>query len=209
MASMRSPLLAVVLVVASGCLVGPTPGFGGDEPPPIPPRGYVARPCGFDLDKDGIVGELGDTGQLSECDFCDGVTQDPDGDGYAQPILYVHCDEGIDPEALTPQACTDPKAPCRTINRAMSEIPNTSVADEQGVVCFTGTCTKTVAVRSGRPHVATREQQGIEVRDLDYPGEPSMLIGWDVDDDGEYPPFDTDDEAILQPPPGEQSAALL
>lgn len=190
--------LLVTALVASSCLIGPTPGFD-DE---IPERGYVSRACGFDVDKDGIVGEPG------ECDFCDGITKDPDGDGYAQPILYVDCDEGIDPETLTSKACTNPNAPCRTINRAMDEIPNTSDADEQGVVCFSGTCRESVEVRSGRPHVVTREKQGLEVRAFDYPGEPSMLIGWDRDDDGEYPPFDTDDKAILHPPPGVQSSAL-
>ncbi len=236
---MRSRLSAAGLLVgvaATGCLVGPTPGFGGGdgtgggsssasagtstttssdgeggessttngEPMPlqIPARGYVERPCGFDVDRDGIVGEPG------ECDFCDGVTEDPDGDGYAQPILYVDCDAGLDPELLTPGACTDPEAPCRTIGRAMTDIPNTSASDEQGIVCFTGTCIESVAVHSGRPHVVTRAAQGIEVRDFDYPGEPSMLIGWDRDDDGEYPPFDDDDVARLQPPPGQQSAAL-
>lgn len=168
----------------------------GDEPQPLPlpPRGYQARACGFDFDHDGIVAEPG------ECDLCDGITADPDGDGYEQPLLYVDCDAGIDAEPGAADACRDPAAPCLTIARAILEVPQVgSNADEQGVVCFAGTCNEYVEVRSGQPEIATRPQRGIEVRDFDYPAKPSMLVGWDRDDDGDYPPHDDDDVAIIQP----------
>lgn len=170
----------------------------GDDPQPLPlpPRGYQSRPCGFDFDHDGEVAEPG------ECQICDGVTDDPDGDGFAQPILYVDCGAaGVDPPPGTDDACSDPDAPCRTIERALAMIPmSPDLFDDQGVVCFTGVCTEIVGIRSGAPMVATRPPRpGVEVRAFDYPAQPTMLVGWDTDADGEYPPFDEDDEAILRP----------
>jgi hypothetical protein len=221
---------AVVLTGASACLIEPTPGFGTDEssagtsaptsggssanddgitssvddsgtstgdgpqPLPLPPRGYQQRACGFDFDHDGEVAEP------DECSICDGATEDPDGDGFAQPIYYVDCGAGVDPVAGTDDACLDPGAPCKTIDRALAMIPTApDLFDDQGVVCFTGVCTGRVGMPSGEPMIATRPAQGIEVRAFDYPARPTMLIGWDTDADGEYPPFDEDDEAILRP----------
>lgn len=221
---------ALVLTGASGCLIEPTPGFGtdeassgsgasessaspttggttagvddtgtstgdGPEPLPLPPRGYQPRPCGFDFDHDGEVAEPG------ECEICDGITDDPDGDGFAQPIYYVDCGaDGVDPPPGTADACRDPGAPCKTIGRALALIPTSpDLFDDQGVVCFTGVCTEVAGMPSGEPMIATRPPQGLEVRAFDYPARPTMLIGWDTDADGEYPPFDEDDEAILRP----------
>ncbi|HET6585334.1 MAG TPA: hypothetical protein VFG69_17870 [Nannocystaceae bacterium] len=231
---------ALVLAGPLACLIEPTPGFGGDtssttgsttgaattttddgatavgdesggsstgiEPQPLdlPPRGYQPRPCGFDFDHDGIVAEAG------ECDICDGSTEDPDGDGYAQPLLYVDCDAGTDADAGVALACRDPAAPCRTIARAIVEVTHAGGNDdEQGVVCFAGTCNEYVEVRSGQPEIATRPPRGIEVRAFDYPAKPSMLVGWDRDDDEEYPPYDEDDVAILQPPVDAESVLRL
>ena len=47
------------------------------------PRGYTARPCGFDMNRNGVIGEPGDA------HVGDGVTTDPDGDGVNEDILYV------------------------------------------------------------------------------------------------------------------------
>jgi|GEM_PF-5985002 hypothetical protein len=47
--------------------------------------GYVARPCGFDLDRDG------DEGEPADCILGrEGVT-DPDGDGIDEVFIYVDC----------------------------------------------------------------------------------------------------------------------
>ena len=47
------------------------------------PRGYNARPCGFDMDRNGIIGDPNDA------HVGDGVTADPDFDGTDEDILYV------------------------------------------------------------------------------------------------------------------------
>ncbi len=173
----------------------------GDDPVlPLPPRGYQSRPCGFDFDKDGIVGERSPDPLLDECDICNGTTEDPDGDGFAQPMLYVDCDAGVDPDITITGACRDPVGPCKTINRANREIPFAGgPADEHGVVCFRGTCREMVEVRSGRPEIIARPATGIERRAFDYPAKPSMIVGWDSDADGDYPPHDADDVAVLEP----------
>ncbi|MEO1369296.1 MAG: hypothetical protein AAFX50_19125, partial [Acidobacteriota bacterium] len=44
-----------------------------------------------------------------------------------------------------------------------------------------------------RPFVRT----GRQVRDFELPADPSMLVGWDRDRDGIYPPKDPDDVAVL------------
>jgi len=55
-----------------------------------PTRGYVSRACGFDTNHNGVVGEAG------ECNYCDGVTADPDGDGVDEDINYISCDTSTD-----------------------------------------------------------------------------------------------------------------
>ena len=62
-------------------------------PPPPPPAagvGYHARPCGFDLNHNGIVGEA------TDCHVGDGSTTNPFGDGTAVNMLYVDCQNGSD-----------------------------------------------------------------------------------------------------------------
>ena len=45
------------------------------------PRGYTARPCGFDMNRNGILGEPAD--RL----VGDGATADPDGDGVNEDFF--------------------------------------------------------------------------------------------------------------------------
>ena len=42
-----------------------------------------------------------------------------------------------------------------------------------------------------------RTRSGSEARDFQYPNNPAMLIGWDKDNDGSYPPHDPDDTSVL------------
>ena len=53
-------------------------------------KGYHARPCGFDMDRDGVIGEQADA------HVGDGRTADPDGDGVNEDLIYVDADGGSD-----------------------------------------------------------------------------------------------------------------
>ena len=53
-------------------------------------KGYISRPCGFDMNRNGVLGEPGD--RL----VGDGRTRDPDGDGVEEDILYVDARAGSD-----------------------------------------------------------------------------------------------------------------
>jgi len=142
-------------------------------------RGYTARACGFDIDRDGQIGGSGDA------DVGDGVTTDPDGDGTDEDILYVDAADGND-------ASGDGSArrPYKTIQKALDECDGPGDGAED-IVCIHGTFRETVTFR----HSGVA---GHYIRDgFQFPDNPTMLIGWDKDDDGQYPPYDPDDEAVL------------
>ncbi len=151
-------------------------------------RGYTARACGFDMNRNGIVGEPED------CNVCDGTTTDPDGDGKAEDLLYIDANAGSDTEGNG-----TPQNPYRTIQ------PAGNVADGPGdgaedILCFRGTATTEQYITPGVAGVAgtyTVPKSGSQARDWLYPRNPTMLVGWDSDDDGAYPPFDPDDKAVL------------
>ncbi len=143
------------------------------------PRGYNARPCGFDMDRNGILGEANDA------HVGDGVTADPDGDGVNEDILYVDGYVGNDTTG-------DGSAgnPYKTVQKALNSCDGPGDGAED-IVAIYGTFHEELDLtRSGLT--------GYYVRDnFQFPNDPFMLIGWDKDNDGQYPPFDTDDEAVL------------
>ena len=96
---------------------------------PAGPRGYEGRPCGFDMNRNGVVGEPGD------CNVGDGVTLDPDGDGVAEDILYVDCNNGDDVGGDG-----SPANPFATIEHAFEQADGPADGAED-IVAFTGTCT--------------------------------------------------------------------
>ena len=168
------------------------------------PRGYQPRDCGFDMNRDGIVGGSGD------CDVCDGSANDGDGDGSAADVIYVSC--GGDPGGSytfytagtdTP-GCGSPTAPCLTIGYAFATIADGPSDGAEDIVCFRNLCTEeNLSPRSDGGGVAgtyTRTASGSDARSWELPSDPVMLVGWDVDDDGVYPPEDEDHAAILAPP---------
>ncbi len=66
---MRKTILFILLVIYPillGTLYGQT-------------RGYTARACGLDMNRNGIIGEAAD------CNVCDGTTTDVDGDAATVP----------------------------------------------------------------------------------------------------------------------------
>ena len=142
--------------------------------------GYAARACGFDMDRDGIIGEVGEDDQVG-----DGVTTDPDGDGVDEDIIYVDASSGNDTTG-------DGSAgnPYKTIQKAFD------VADGPG-----DGAEDIIAIAGVFQEELTLTQSGVAgyyIRDsFQFPDNPMMLIGWDKDGDGEYPPYDADDTAVL------------
>jgi len=156
-----------------------------------PARGYQARACGLDMNRNGILGEAAD------CKVCDGMTLDPDGDGDLEDMFYIDCGSGVDSAT-----CGSPTNPCRTIAYAWNERADGAGAGAgaEDILCFRGICTdeeNTAPGVSGDPGVYLKPREGSEVRDWQLPRNPTMLVGWDHDADGRYPPFDSDDTAVL------------
>jgi hypothetical protein len=154
-----------------------------------PPRGYQPRACGFDMDRDGRFGEPED------CRVCDGATADPDGDGIAEDMIYIDCGLGADSAS-----CGAPNSPCRTIRHAYSSRVDGPADGAEDILCFRGTCTTEDQLSppfGGVTGFYTVAAAGSEVRGWRYPANPTMLAGWDSDGDHSYPPFDTDDLAVI------------
>ncbi len=144
-----------------------------------PKKGYIARGCGFDANRNGVLGEPADRR------IGDDRTRDPDGDGVDEDLLYVDSQSGND-------ATGDgtPQQPFRTIQRALDAADGPQDGAED-IVCISGVFHETLVMRHGGV-------PGHYVRDgFQFPRHPAMIIGWDKDGDGEYPPFDNDDVAVL------------
>ena len=165
-----------------------------------PARGYNERPCGFDLDDDGEVGE-----PLDDCRVCDGSTTDPDGDGVDEDLIYVDCDSGSDAAG-----CGAPGSPCGSVAYALQSRMDGPGDGAEDIVCFTGTCAPrgVTPAFGGLTDVRTVPQSGSEARDFEIATNPAMLVGWDTDADGEYPPYDADDVAVLDGTGGVQAFTL-
>jgi hypothetical protein len=154
----------------------------------LPSRGYQERACGFDLNRNGVFGEAAD------CNICNGSTDGLDAGGVRQHQVYVSCNSGTDSAT-----CGSPGSPCRTINFAWNNrtaAPGSNAAD---IICFRGTCHEESIMPgvSGRPGTYLKPQSGSEARPFELPTHPTMLVGWDANHNGAYPPFDSADEAVL------------
>ena len=162
-------------------------------------RGYKARACGFDLDGDGIVGEAGD-----DCNICDGVTKDPDKDGKNEDLRYVDCDGG-----KNSASCGAPGDPCKSLHYTIKNRVDGPGDGAEDIICFTGRCVNEDYVQLGTSGIKgsqgngsgsgyyTRAKKGNEVRNFQYPQNPFMIVGWDRDNDGKYPPMDSDDKSVI------------
>ena len=159
-------------------------------PPAFAARGYAARACGLDLNKNGIVGEAAD------CTVCRGgaTNADVDGNGVADRQVYVSCGNG-----QNNTSCGAPNAPCNTIQYALSG-SNTGfagriqapAANQIQAVCFQGTCNEELNLtQDGAAGTFTRPATGSEAQNFEVPRFPFMIVGWDTDNDGKYPPCDT------------------
>lgn len=175
-----------------------------DPNPPVfaagpPGIGYQARACGFDLDDDGAVGESED------CRVCNGRDQDPDGDGQAEDLIYVAAGEGRDQ-----RGCGSPTEPCATLLYAFTQVADGTLDGAEDIVCLAGR----TAEESLKPPLSGLDghlevpASGMQGRSFVRRRDPAMLVGWDRDGDGAYPPFDRDDVAVVDGQ-GKSRALLL
>ncbi len=152
-------------------------------------RGYVPRPCGFDLNHDGVFGEPAD------CHLCDGLTTDPYGDGNPPNLVYVSCQTGSDGPS-----CGSPANPCATIQFAWNNRIGSASSPAADVICFRGVCHEDgiTTPASGKSGSYTLPPSGSQVASWQLPAHPTMLVGWDYNHNGQYPPYDTQDVAVLE-----------
>ncbi len=153
-------------------------------------KGYIARPCGFDMNRNGILGEPAD--RL----VGDGKTADPDGDGVAEDILYVDAVAGSDDSGDGSTA-----KPFKTIQKAIDSADGPADGAED-IICISGVFHEALTLKKGGVpgHYA---HDGFE-----FPSNPVMIVGWDKDGDGEYPPYDKDDVAVLDGKNGQIELAI-
>jgi len=173
------PLGFHVGLIVLGCLAG--------APCALASPGYEARPCGFDLDRNGVIGEAAD------CRICNGQEADPDGDGVDEDLIYVDADAGSDETGDG-----SPAHPYRTIAHGFTQADGPADGAED-IVCFRGISTESSLdfAAGGVAGTFVVPASGSRERDWLYPSNPARLVGWDSDGDGEYPPFDNDDTAVL------------
>ncbi len=164
-------------------------------------RGYQPRACGFDMNRNGIVGEPED------CHVCNGGLTDGDADGTTADVIYVSCATEVfsgQPQGFDHPGCGSPGDPCLTIGYAFETIADGPGDGAEDFVCFRNTCIEeNLSPRSDGGGVAgtfSRAASGSQARDWQLPSDPVMLVGWDVDADGVYPPHDPDHAAVLAPP---------
>ncbi|MBC8872907.1 MAG: hypothetical protein H8E44_26020 [Planctomycetes bacterium] len=142
-------------------------------------KGYQMRPCGFDMDRNGVIGEK------TDCRIGDGRTADPDGDGVDEDLIYVDAKDGSDENGNGTAS-----APYQTIGKALGTADGPGDGAED-IVCISGVFHETIKI----PHGGVPghyERDGFQ-----FPKNPLMIIGWDKDGDGQYPPYDKDDVAVL------------
>jgi len=152
-------------------------------------RGYQARACGFDLNHNGIFGEPAD------CHVCDGVTTNPYGDSNPPNMVYVSCQTGADNPT-----CGSPGNPCASINYAWNYRTGPPSSPSADIICFRGTCHEDGISPgvSGKDGFYTVPASGSESIAWQLPAHPTMLAGWDYNQNGQYPPYDTQDVAVLE-----------
>ena len=143
------------------------------------PRGYLARPCGFDMNRNGIIGEAAD--RL----VADGLSADPDGDGVNEDILYVDSAAGSDTTGSGTAG-----NPYRTIQKAL-DVADGPADGAEDIICISGVFREQLTLKqSGVAGYYTRDG-------FQFPRNPTMIVGWDRDGDGQYPPYDPDETAVL------------
>ncbi len=142
-------------------------------------KGYLPRPCGLDMNRNGIIGEPAD--RL----VGDQKTTDPDGDGIDEDIIYVCSETG----ANWPNDGSA-NQPVRTIQYAL-ELADGPEDGAEDIICISGVFNESVyLIKGGLPGYYQRDG-------FQFPKNPTMIVGRDSDGDGQFPPYDKDDIAVL------------
>ena len=145
--------------------------------------GYVPKACNFDLDDDLIFGEPED---CTICDDREGTTQileDFDNDGEFEVQTYVDSNLGSNLPL-----CGGPETPCRTVTYAKDE--RFRPAEGENVFCVRGEFHEELvesSLHNGQPGVKVWPAQWMRERDWELPTNPTMIVGWDYDQDNDSP----------------------
>ena len=189
------PVLMTLVLLVISVMLGSCSTVDPDRPTAGPVNGYNPRPCGFDLDDDGVIGEPED------CRICDGRTRDVDQDGVDEDLIYIDCQAG-----QNGPLCGTPDRPCGSIDYAWTSRADGPADGAEDILCFRGRCSPEILTPGvgGLPGFRLQPAEGSQARDFRFPTNPTMLVGWDFDGDGQFPPYDPDDVAVLDGggPPG-------
>lgn len=183
----RSAPLALFLL----CLV--IPSYAQAQ---VETRGYVASACDMDMNHDGTFGGSDATADCNLCDSTSGAAGAVGTEGYAE--WYVDCNGGTNNGS-----CGSPGSPCATITYALTSRLNAADSTPDAV-CFKGTCaaepkTGIVPVSGVSPNTysVTLGMGDGTTTNWTLPSKPSIIMGWDADNDGSYPPTDTGDTSVI------------
>src|SRR5262249_50795979 len=105
---------------------------------------------------------------------------------------YVDADSGSD------AGNGSPAHPFRTIEHALATLPIPAAAQIEAV-CFAGifNSVRLVPPHSGAAGAVTIPPSGSQDYSFELPRYPLVISGWDRNDNGQYPPYDTSDVAVL------------
>ncbi len=189
---LRTGLVAAALLILAASL--------GSAQTTYYPRGNPIRDNGLDMNDDFVVGEPGVDDKV--CDSFGGSSssgrfmEDVDGDGVLEEQVFVDSVIGIDNGS-----CGLPGSPCRTISHALDNRIDGPGDGAEDIVCFSGVDVGGFQITtSGLPGIKVRPrntQSSNEAQSFEYPSDPLLLMGWDKDDDGIYPPNDPGETARL------------
>ena len=183
--------LALLLLLASPVMAGD---FGMAD------QGYLSRANGMDWDDDF---EYGDAQDGLACDDADTdgaviVAEDIDGDSELEQQIYVIPATGVDDSNCGGPNATDA---CASVQYVIDNRLNADAdADTEDIICLVGTSNEQLELidQDGVAGTKTRTAAGWEVYDFQYPSDPNVIMGADRDQDGSYPPHDTDDTAVFE-----------
>jgi hypothetical protein len=151
-------------------------------------RGYVARACGLDTNRNGQFGEAAD------CAICNPKVDPPAG----WTRWLVDCDGGSN----TASCGTSTTSECKSVDYVITGRGNFS-DDTPDVICWTGICAGSdlpvggITIPSGVAGTYTVPKIGHETHDPVLPMKPTLILAQDKDGDGDYPPHDRDDTAVM------------
>jgi len=153
--------------------------------------GYVAKGCSFDLDDDLIFGEPEDCVICNDIEGTTQILEDFDNDGEFEVQTYIDSYRGDD----NPM-CGGPETPCRTVTYAKD---NRFLETEgENIFCARGEFHEGLlesGLHNGQDGVKIWPAAGMRRTDWELPSNPTMIVGWDYNQNGIYAPVDQEDIA--------------